>query len=112
MVVTVWTEWVALSSGSRRPQHQLEVIKGATQLFVELNCTVLWKTVGIITVRAVQTTWFGLERECNSSEHLYGQFKTCRKSGSDHSDLHCIEKLHQASPFPLLPMKCFLDNDI
>lgn len=70
MVVTVWTERVALSSGSRRPEHQLKVIQGATQLFVEFNCTILWETVGVITMRAVQTTWFRLEREYKSPEHL------------------------------------------
>lgn len=73
MVVTVWTQWITLSSGSRRPQHQLKVIQGTTQLLVEFDGTVLGETVGVITVRAVQATWLGLETEHKSPEQLHGQ---------------------------------------
>lgn len=73
MVVTVWTQWIALSSGSRWPQHQLKVIQGTTQLLVEFDGTVLGEAVGVITVRAVQATWLGLETEHKSPDHLQGQ---------------------------------------
>lgn len=73
MVVTVWTQWIALSSGSRRPQHELKIIQGTTQLLVEFDGTVLGEAVGVITVRAVQATWLGLETEHKSPDHLQGQ---------------------------------------
>lgn len=50
----VWAQWVTLATGSRRPQHKLKVIQRTAELFVQLDGSVLGKTVGLITVGAVE----------------------------------------------------------
>lgn len=59
----VRAQGVALATGPRGPQHQLKVIQRTAQLLVQLDGSVLGKTVGLITVGAVEPAGFGLETQ-------------------------------------------------
>lgn len=57
----VWTQRVTLATGSRCPQHKLKVIQWTAELLVQLDGSILRKTVGLITVGAVKPAGLGLQ---------------------------------------------------
>lgn len=57
----VWTQGVALAPGPRSPQHKFKVIQWTAKLFVQLDGSILGKTVGLVTVGAVEPAGLGLQ---------------------------------------------------
>ena len=57
----VGAEGVALAPGPRCPQHQLKVVQWTAELLVQLDGSILGKTVGLVTVGAVEPAGLGLQ---------------------------------------------------
>lgn len=57
----VGTQGVALAPGPRGPQQKLKVIQGTAELLVQFDGSILGKTVGLVTVGAVEPAGLGLQ---------------------------------------------------
>lgn len=58
----VGAQGVALAPGPWGPQHQLKVVQRTAELLVQLDGSILGKTVGLVTVGAVESAGLGLRK--------------------------------------------------
>lgn len=84
----VRTQRVTFASGPRGPQNNLKIIQGAAELFEQLNGSILGKTVGLVTVGAVEPAGLGLQTKvyfkCYSITSLSFLFQC--------ASIHCLLK--------------------
>lgn len=86
----VGAQGVALSPRPWSPQHKLKVIQWTPELLVKLDGSILGKTVGLVTVRAVESAGLGLHAHVcfisfkNHSLPLMGSYTFDHKVAKGH----------------------------
>lgn len=110
----VGAQRVTLAPGPRGPQHQLKVIQWTAELLVQLDGSILGKTVSLVTVGAVESAGFGLDvlHEAVALATTRQGLPTGSNGGKGdfHQLIHAGDGIHKIVKLPLEDIQSMLQD--